>query len=491
MNKIKLEIAEWKYDTNKQLGPEGGFGVVFQGTGAKFGSVAVKRLKISVNQAAHRELKIAKELSARKLANVIPVYDSGQDANSNLYFVVMALAEKSLEDDFKGNKVCDDIRAVAILLDIANGLSEVSDIVHRDLKPGNVLYHEGKWKVADFGIARFVEDATSLHTLKGWLSQPYAAPEQWNSEHTTTATDIYALGCIGYFLLTGHPPFQGPNEADFKRQHLSETPPRIESHCPQLTSLFAMMLRKTQEARPNLKRVMDILKEIAKNPDTGKSKKGFDTLVSAGAEVASRQAEEEAKIHAEKAEEERRRRISAGAEKLLIGMRSELFDRICRATPAATQTRDVISLGDATLYIPLLYSNQELAKLEVFPQSKWDVLSAAEIIVKQKQPEYEWSASLWYSKPPTDNEYRWREVSYFVNPLLPQYYGMKRFQPFALRDLSYADRAASPVMDVYQIAYGPKVIDDECFEDFCQIWAERLAAAARGQLRHPPRLPLE
>jgi hypothetical protein len=75
MNKVKLEIAEWEYDPNKQLGPEGEFGAVFQGTGAKFGSVAVKRLKISANQAAHRELKISKELSIRKLDNVIPVYD--------------------------------------------------------------------------------------------------------------------------------------------------------------------------------------------------------------------------------------------------------------------------------------------------------------------------------------------------------------------------------------------------------------------------------
>ena len=485
MDKIKLEVAEWEYDTKKQLGPEGGFGVVFRGTGAKFGSVAVKRLKISANQAAHRELKIAKELSARKLANVIPVYDSGQDANSNLYFVVMALAEKSLEDELKVNKVCDDIRAVAILLDIANGLSEVSDIVHRDLKPGNVLYHEGKWKIADFGIARFVEDATSLHTLKDCLSKPYAAPEQWNSEHTTTATDIYALGCIGYFLLTGHPPFQGPNEADFKRQHLSETPPKIEGHGPHLTSLLAMMLRKTQEARPNLKRVMENLKEIASNPDIGKSKKGFDSLASAGVEVATRQAKEEAERNAIKVEQERRRRIAAEAEKIFIRMREDLFDRICRATPAANQSHDVISLGDAALYIHLLYANQEIANLDVFPRSKWDVLSAGEIVVKQRNPEYEWSASLWYAKLPTDCEYRWREVSYF------SILGEIRCQPFALRKLSDADLAASNVMGAYQIAQGPKVIDDEGFEDFCQRWAELLATAARASLVHPRRLPLE
>jgi serine/threonine-protein kinase len=490
MNKIKLEISEWDYDPNRQLGPEGGFGAVFWGTGTKYGPVAIKRLKISAQQAAHRELKIAKELANRELANVIPVYDSGQDANSNSYFVVMALAERNLEDEIKAGAVCDDARAVAILLDIANGLSEVSDIVHRDLKPGNVLYHDGKWKVADFGIARFVEDATSVHTLKDCLTPQYAAPEQWNSEHTTTATDIYALGCIGYFLLTGCPPFQGSSKADFKRQHLSEPPTHLNGHCPQLTSLLSMMLRKTQEARPNLKRVMGILNEIARNPDNGKSKKGFDTLVSAGAEVATRQAVEEAKRQAIKVEEEQRKRIAAEADKILIGMREELFERICKTTPAANQNRDVISVGDATLYIHLLYTNQELANLEGFPRSKWDVLSAGEIIVKQKNPEYEWSASLWYAKLPTDSEYRWREVSYFATPIKRYQYGIK-CQPFALKKMSDADEAASPGLNVYQIAFGPKVIDDEGFDDFCQRWAERLATSVRGQLKDPQRLPLE
>ncbi|MDM3788590.1 protein kinase, partial [Proteus mirabilis] len=78
---------------------------------------------------------------------------------------------------------------------------EVGDIVHRDLKPGNILRHEERWKIADFGIAKFVEDSTSLETLREALTPSYAAPEQWLGQRPTSATDIYALGCIIHALV--------------------------------------------------------------------------------------------------------------------------------------------------------------------------------------------------------------------------------------------------------------------------------------------------
>jgi len=56
--------------------------------------------------------------------------------------------------------------------------------------------HESVWKIADFGIAKFVEDSTSLETLRNSLTPAYAAPEQWQLQRPTSATDIYSVGVL-------------------------------------------------------------------------------------------------------------------------------------------------------------------------------------------------------------------------------------------------------------------------------------------------------
>src|SRR5262249_32726442 len=130
-----------------------------------------------------------------------------EDADTGDYFVVMPRADGSLQNSVDKGSPLAAADAAAAMLQIVKGLIEVGELVHRDLKPDNVLFHDGKWKIADFGIARFVQDATASNTLKECLSPYYAAPEQWRSERATHATDIYALGCVGFCLLTGKPPF--------------------------------------------------------------------------------------------------------------------------------------------------------------------------------------------------------------------------------------------------------------------------------------------
>lgn len=172
MREIKLNKDLWVFDPNYPLGTPGGFGAVFLGYDNKKLEVAVKKLHISSNSTGNRELVVSEELSGKSFNNIIPFYDSGIDADSGEYFVVMARAEKSLQDLLNTGSLSEQ-ETISILMHIANGLKEVGDIVHRDLKPGNVLFHNGQWKLADFGIARFIEDSTSLITLKDCLSPLY------------------------------------------------------------------------------------------------------------------------------------------------------------------------------------------------------------------------------------------------------------------------------------------------------------------------------
>lgn len=94
---IQLTEKAWTYDDADQLGSKGGFGTVFRGHG-DVGPVAVKQLEISANEAAHREMKLGAFLNKRNLKNVVPVFDYGQDAESDRYFLVMPICEYSLEE---------------------------------------------------------------------------------------------------------------------------------------------------------------------------------------------------------------------------------------------------------------------------------------------------------------------------------------------------------------------------------------------------------
>src|SRR5262249_51967589 len=122
------------------------------------------------------------------------------------------------------------------------------------LKPANVLLHHGVWKLADLGLARRGDSKTAANTLKQFMTPPFAAPEQWRGERPSKATDIYALGCIAYVLITAEPPFPGPEENDYAQQHQSNAPPLLPAS-PQLRTLVAACLSKNPGLRPGIEQV--------------------------------------------------------------------------------------------------------------------------------------------------------------------------------------------------------------------------------------------
>jgi serine/threonine-protein kinase len=453
------------------------------------GEVAVKRLHLTVKDAAHREMEIATALSSRTLNNVIPVLDAGEDPDSGFYFVVMPRAERNLQGELNPANPFNDADASRILLDIVSGLIEVSDIVHRDLKPPNILLHNGVWKVTDFGIARFVEESTSLNTLKDCLSPPYAAPEQFQFIHATSATDVYALGCIGYALLTGKPPFVGPTEPDFRDQHLHASPPLLLSNCaPRLKTLLSMMLRKPPSARPSLERVKTILTEIVQNGSATPSS-GLGMLAKAGSLIALEQANVDQKQQQIATETDTRDQLADTGRKLLGDIIEDLLTRIENEAPNAERRGFAIHLGQGNLEVSLAGTRTYSAKTAdlpgVFSNSKWDVIAAEEIVVHQQHPEYKWSAALWYCRLPNTTAYRWYEASYF------SVFRAESVSPYSLaRSPRDADLAASNVMHTYQLAFGPAAIDDEDEEEFIERWAALLALGAQGKLGHPRGLPL-
>jgi serine/threonine-protein kinase len=474
MKKIKLPNGEWFYDPKKPLGPEGGFGIVYEGKTATNQPLAVKRLKIEANEAAHRELRIAQELGRQDFKNVIPCFDAGQDAESDYYFVVMAKAEKSLQDEIDSGKKYSVEETANVMLQIVKGLLEVPDIVHRDLKPGNVLLHEGQWKIADFGIARFIEESTSLKTLKGCLSPPYAAPEQWRFEKASQATDAYALGCIGYCLLIGTPPFAGPQTEDYQRQHLSVEPPKLDSHPPFLRSLVSMLLRKSPEARPSHKRIQKL---IAEGWESSKdSRLEFDALAAISAQLAEQHAREEAERETLRIKQEKRDRLATEAVQHLQAIYDELLLRISRAAPSAVQSGNRIALGKGLLDLAIANNS---VPVSVFKRSGWDVVAEAKIFVRQSDNDHVISSSLFYAKRRGEGEYRWWEIGFNFSSFSDKRY----LYHVSLNAAEHADIALTQqTIGQFTVQYGPKPIDDEDSDAFSLKWANLLAKASSGEL---------
>lgn len=482
MKTVRLPNSTFEYDPARPLGKVGGFGQVFLGKTSSGEDIAVKKLHLSAADAAHRELRIADELKGRSFEHVLPFIDAGQDADTGDYFVVMPVAEDSLQSKLSQNGPFAATEAASVVLQIAEGLLEVGELVHRDLKPDNVLLHEGKWKIADFGIARFVEEATASNTLKHCLSPHYAAPEQWRLERSSHATDVYALGCIAYCLLVGKPPFTNSPRAE----HQNATVPSFNCAEARLATLVNMCLRKVESSRPSLSRVCNVLADIVAKLQPAHGADSLAALASAAAHVSTKEQEAQAREAAANAAGQARSALATSGYEILADSVERLWGKIhaqaANATRVTSGGKGVFEcqIGNGQLVINLSRSN----RLEPgsFPHSGWDVVAFSEIMVNQRTPRYCWSASLWFAKLKGQADYRWHEASYWS-------WAGREFEPYAENPGRNADLAASNISHTVKLAFGPIAIDDEKEEEFHERWIWLLSKAAVGQLRGPSQMP--
>lgn len=502
MQTIRLNKAEWTFDESINLGPPGGFGEVFRGLSAN-GPVAVKRLKLTASEAAHREMNIGESLAGRNLDYVVPVLDYGQDANSDSYFLVMPICDRSLQDEVneKGTLTLAEARLVA--LDVLTGLREVGDIVHRDLKPGNVLRYQNKWCLADFGIAKFVEDSTSLRTLRNNLTPAYGAPEQWQGEAPSRATDIYALGCMLHTMLNGAPPFSGSQD-QIREAHLHNPAPVLDIN-PRLSTFVGQMLRKAPASRPNVERCIEIISSV----ETANARPLHAGLIAAAGQVARESALTEAAANAAATAERQRQQMITEANADLQGIIKRLFGAVTAASDETQVDKHSIKLGRGLLSF-ITPSDVTPARQEIHGSSpSWEIIACAALSVTREKlsvplsrnesmsmmysafsgpdhHDYTWSATLFFGKSNQDPNYRWRETAFwsFNN-------SQNREEPFALRpdDRDFAI-AFSKTMGTVNTAYGPLTIDGEDEDQFQHRWLTLFSKAVQGVLSRPNQMPI-
>ena len=232
---------------------------------------------------------------------LLPVIDAA-DVDDALLLVMPRAEGGALAD---ASLPLAEAEAVPVLVDIATGLQDLHSILilHRDLKPANVLCHSGRWKLADFGIARDQEIGTQDPTFAGGGTPYYMAPELWELKSPTVKTDLYALGCLGYELLAGVQPYTGDLMA-IRAGHLTQAPPQAPCSDAVLRNLIGRLMAKRPEDRPqDARAVLERLRRtlIARTPVQEAIARGL------GAHAAE-QARADAEQSAAQAAEDARRR---------------------------------------------------------------------------------------------------------------------------------------------------------------------------------------
>lgn len=166
--------------------------------------------------------------------------------NNLLYLVMEHVSGGSLEDRVQATGALPWRVATRAIRDAASGLAEAHrlGLIHRDIKPANLLQTaDGVTKVGDFGLARPVLQETQLTQQGGILGTPsYMAPEQWDGKPADVRSDIYALICSYYFLLTGKRPYDADNWLAMGLQHKSQPFPDPRETVPDIPSVVAKIL---------------------------------------------------------------------------------------------------------------------------------------------------------------------------------------------------------------------------------------------------------
>ena len=181
------------------------------------------------------------------------VFDYGEEEGS-AYLVMELVPGQPLSSIIEHEQVLSPDRTLSMIAQTARALSvaHAQGLVHRDIKPGNLLITpDGRVKVTDFGIARLADQVPLTQTGQVMGTAQYLAPEQATGQLATGASDIYALGVIGYECLTGHRPFSGESQIAIALAQVNDAPPPLPEHLPKpVRALLMSMLAKDPKNRP-------------------------------------------------------------------------------------------------------------------------------------------------------------------------------------------------------------------------------------------------
>jgi serine/threonine-protein kinase len=250
-----------QYTLDRKIG-EGGNGAVYRARHALLRRPTAVKLLLPDKVGAENLDRFEREvqhMSQLTHPNTVAVFDYGRSPDGVLYYAMEYLGGVDLENLVRLHGPQPSSRVIDILVQVCGALQEAHEagIIHRDIKPANIILCERGGvadvaKVVDFGLVKEITRDTSASAQIILGTPAYVAPEAVTDPASIgPAADLYALGAVGYFLLTGRRVFEGKTAVELCIQHVTQPPRRP-------TEVAKILLPKELEDL--------ILRCLAKNP---------------------------------------------------------------------------------------------------------------------------------------------------------------------------------------------------------------------------------
>jgi eukaryotic-like serine/threonine-protein kinase len=249
-----------RYELGEVLG-YGGMSEVHRGLDTRLSrDVAIKVLRADLARDPQFQMRFRREAQNAAALNhpaIVAVYDTGETQSEfgPLPYIVMEFVDgQTLREIVKTTGPMSQQRVIEVMADVCAALdfSHRHNIIHRDVKPANIMINRaGAVKVMDFGIARALGEGQNVTQTAAVIgTAQYLSPEQARGEPVDARSDVYAVGCVLFELLTGEPPFTGDSPVAVAYQHVREDP------------------RAPSELNPEVSPALDaiVLKALSKNP---------------------------------------------------------------------------------------------------------------------------------------------------------------------------------------------------------------------------------